>query len=689
MRLIRWTLLVSLLVGGAWAQTDLERLNRSADPGAYVAGRLGGVAEIDNTGSVRIRYGQGAPHTLLVAGLDAPGYVVSGITDDGYLRLQRLAEPPPSYQFDTLWPGQPVEVMRWKQFPLPGVALAPSVHFASDRSGYSGGALDKLYIDIGASSAAEVAAAGVAALDRVRLAIEPTPLGQDAIAGPWLSSHAGASVLLALADTLQADPPTQGSTTLVFADQQHYHNQGLLRALRRERPDRIVVIRPGGDRGIEVAAAGEQGSELLRELTDRAKDLDIELERRTTAQLSFGPFESGAPWPAPAAVLTLGPLNESTPAEVLTWTGLAEAARLLADLVGHPDADWRQQLKQERPSERAVAPAAKSDALFDLLAELTALPGVSGAEEPVRQAIRQRLPKWAQPRAEVDHAGNLIVRLGNPGKPRAIFIAHMDEIGFAVTRIDSTGRLSLASRGGLSDELYSYRPLRMWTPGGPVAAVMERVGSALLGVGSDGEAEAVGAADGLSLTPPKKLRRLLGERVNGRALDDRAGCATLLLALDRLSRKSLQGEPVWVVFSAEEEIGLVGAEAIAKTSAPERVYAVDSLVTSDSPLEPKRLGLLRLGDGAALRAMDNSGVSPRAEVERVAAMARRAGIPVQIGVTAGGNDGSKFVQYGSLNIPLSFPLRSSHTSAETADLRDLRALTDLIELLLGDELGRR
>ncbi len=689
MQLIRWTLLVSLLAAGAWAQTDLEILNRHVEPASWVAERLGDQAAVDNTGSVRISYGSGSPHTLLVAGLDAPGFVVSGITDEGYLRLQRTAEPPPGYQFDTLWPGQPVEILRWNQDPLPGAALAPSVHFASDRSGYGGGTLDKLYIDIGASSSEEVGAVGVAVLDRVRLAIEPTTLGTDAVTGPWLSSHAGAALLLALADELESRPTAQGRTTLVFADQQQYHNQGLLRALRRERPDRILVIRPGGDGGLEAASAGERGGALLQSLLDRAKELGVELNRRTSAKLSFGPFESGDPWPAPAVVLTLGPQNEGTPAEILSWPSLAEAARLLADFADAPDSEWQERLQRESSAQPAAAPPEQGDPLFDLLAKLTESPGVSGAEGPVREAIQKRLPPWAAERAETDQTGNLIVRLGKPGRPRAIFIAHMDEIGFSVTRIDSTGRLSLASRGGLSDELYSYRPLRLWTARGPVSAVMERVGSALLGVQSEEEAHALGAAKDVSLTPPKQLRRLLGERISGRALDDRAGCATLLLALERLSAKSINGVPVWVVFSAEEEVGLVGAEAIAKTTAPERVYAVDSLVTSDSPLEPKRLGLLRLGDGAALRAMDNSGVSPRSEVERVAGMARRAGIPVQIGVTAGGNDGSKFVQYGSVNIPLSFPLRSSHTSAETADLRDLRALTDLIELLLSDELTSR
>lgn len=690
MRLIRWSFFALLAIGGAHAQTDLENLNRAVNPAAYAAERLGKAASLDPTGSVSVSFGEGSPHTLIVAGLDAPGYIVSGITDDGYLRLQRVAEPPPGYQFDSLWPGQPIEVLRWNREPLAGVVLAPSVHFASDRSGYSGGGtLEKLYVDVGAASAEELAQAGVAVLDRVRLAIEPARLGAGAVTGPWLSSQAGGAILLALADHLAKSAPTPGRTTLVFANSQQYHNQGLLHALRRERPDQIVVLRPGGDRGLEVAAAGERAGELLGALDDHAKELEIDLNRSGSARLSFGPFEGGSQWPAPAATLTLGPRNEGTPAEILTWQGLSEAARLLAGLLGAPAADWETALRQPRPLPKKDDIAESSDELFELLADLVELPGVSGAEEPIREAIRQRLPAWAAQDATVDDAGNLIVPLGRPGKPRALFIAHMDEIGFEISRIDSTGRLSLTSKGGLSDELYAFRPLRLWTEDGPVPAVMQRTGSALLTVDSEESARELGASVGATLTPPKKLRRLLGGRINGRSLDDRAGCATLLLALQQLSEKSRAGQPVWVVFSAAEEVGLIGAEAIAKTAAPERVYAVDSLVTSDSPLEPKRLGLLRLGDGAALRAMDNSGITPRAEVERVAAMAGNAKIPLQIGVTAGGNDGSKFVQYGAFNIPLSFPLRSSHTSAETADLADLRALTDLITLLLGDELGVR
>src|SRR5258708_17102607 len=58
--------------------------------------------ETDNLGNVYVTVGSGAPRRLLVTAIDEPGYVVSGITSDGFLRLQRLPQAPPNAVFDLL-----------------------------------------------------------------------------------------------------------------------------------------------------------------------------------------------------------------------------------------------------------------------------------------------------------------------------------------------------------------------------------------------------------------------------------------------------------------------------------------------------------------------------------------------------------------------------------------------------------
>src|SRR5690242_17205284 len=58
--------------------------------------------DTDNFHDVWATVGSGSPHRLIVAAIDQPGYVVSGITPQGYLRVQRLPQLEPNAVFDTL-----------------------------------------------------------------------------------------------------------------------------------------------------------------------------------------------------------------------------------------------------------------------------------------------------------------------------------------------------------------------------------------------------------------------------------------------------------------------------------------------------------------------------------------------------------------------------------------------------------
>ena len=65
-------------------------------------------------------------------------------------------------------------------------------------------------------------------------------------------------------------------------------------------------------------------------------------------------------------------------------------------------------------------------------------------------------------------------------------------------------------------------------------------------------------------------------------------------------------------------------------------------------------------------------------MNRLAQLARENQIPFQIGITGGGNDGSTFVPYGSVDIALGWPLRYSHSPAEVIDTRDVDALARIV-----------
>lgn len=659
----------------------------------YILAQLGAGVEVDNTGSITKTFGKGQPHTLIVAGLDEPGFVVSAITNDGYLRLTRLAEPKPHYQFERLFQSQHVTVSTRDGKKIPGVIAAPSVHL-DDQRGYSSAQTDKdLYVDIGASTVAEARAAGAEILDPVTLnkTLIRFP-GNRRLSAPWILSRAGAASLLRLADSLAAHPP-ESTVTLAFVTQQFYYNAGLLRVLQRIPADRTVWLAPGGKSRSQIAPASGWSSKLQDELLRLATDAGLDFQDAGSYNVSFGPFHPKEPWSDSdqAAIITIGVEHAGTPIEAIKRTEIENTTRLLATFAGVTLRDNQDQ--PNGPPAKPTAALVAADSLPSLIQQLVQLPGVSGAESSVRDRIQSNLPGWAKQRSRVDDHGNLIVPLGAGSSPDAIFIAHTDEIGFKVKSIGPNGRLSIEALGGLNSELFEWHAAVVHTVTGALDAIMMTRGELDVGATSADEAKSLGVALGDTVTVPKNWSQLLGRRIAARALDDRVGCAVLLRALQALSaadvRKLARAHPTWIVFSAEEETGLIGAQALAQEYAPQRVYAVDSFVTSDSPIENRKIADAPLGQGFVIRALDSSGISNRSEVERVAGLARSNNIPIQYGVTSGGNDGSRFVPYGAANIPLSWPLRYSHTAGEVSDLRDIEALEKIVNLLVKDELFTR
>ncbi len=332
-----------------------------------------------------------------------------------------------------------------------------------------------------------------------------------------------------------------------------------------------------------------------------------------------------------------------------------------------------------------------------VLATLVETYGVSGMEGPVRDTVRALLPPWAQAIARVDSAGNLIVDAGR-GDPVVVFIAHLDEIGFVVTGIRDDGQLELEQRGGFFLSLFEGRAALLHTGTGTVPAIFlprDSVGTtprrtppplrADVGVTTRAGAEALGVRAGNTLTMPKGFVPLAGTRATGRSFDDRVGCTALILALRRLDPKHLHHRVIFV-FSVREETGLDGARVVADALglAPARVHAVDTFVSSDAPLEMKTFADVPLGSGAVARAADNSSITPAALVDSLYGVASDRGIPLRVGTTNGGNDGSVFAAWGVPDVPVSWPLRYSHSPAEVIDLRDVEALARLIQAVAED-----
>ena len=330
-----------------------------------------------------------------------------------------------------------------------------------------------------------------------------------------------------------------------------------------------------------------------------------------------------------------------------------------------------------------------------VLAPLVESYGVSGMEAPVRATVERLLPPWARANAETDTAGNLWVRAGNGGDP-VVVVAHLDEIGYAVVAIRDDGSLEIKARGGFFPSLFEAEPALVHLAGAaPVPGVFmprDSLGPAPrrtpsgfrvdVGTTTRAATEALGIKVGSTVSMPKHYVRLAGTRATGRSFDDRVGCAALILALRRLDPTRLRHEVIFI-FSVREEVGLEGAEAAAASlqGRPVRVHAIDTFVSADSPIEPQAFAVAPIGRGPVARALDNSSVTPPALVDSLARLARVRNIPLQIGTTNGGNDGSVFAPWGVPDVAIGWPLRYSHSPAEVIDLRDVGHLADVVQAI--------
>ena len=93
-----------------------------------------------------------------------------------------------------------------------------------------------------------------------------------------------------------------------------------------------------------------------------------------------------------------------------------------------------------------------SDRLRDLTTGLMEIPGLAGHEGRVRQHIAATIDAIGCSH-RTDRLGNLIVALnGNPNAPSVMIIAHMDQLGFVVRKIEPDGYLRVERLGGVPEK---------------------------------------------------------------------------------------------------------------------------------------------------------------------------------------------------------------------------------------------
>src|SRR5574337_820814 len=109
------------------------------------------------------------------------------------------------------------------------------------------------------------------------------------------------------------------------------------------------------------------------------------------------------------------------------------------------------------------------DDVVRLMQQLTAAPGPSGYEEPVRKIMVEQMRPLAD-KITYDGLGSVIAVQGHAG-PRIMLDAHMDELGGMVRRITPEGFMSMQMLGGWLDQALVDQRWTIIGSKGPVHAV--------------------------------------------------------------------------------------------------------------------------------------------------------------------------------------------------------------------------
>ena len=656
----------------SWTTVDAPPGNESA--AAAVLARALPSWTFDEQGNLMKRVGSGTPRRVVACAMDASAYVVSQITADGYLRLRRSGNAPHPL-WDQFHEAQRVGVLtaRGKRA---GVVAVANGHFTQQHRGDTvARTMDDLWVDVGATSRADAEANGIALLDPVVID-RPAWTYEGFIAGP----SAGARTGCAAVATASNGRVNAGETIFVISTQRIFGWRGLA----------TVMTRLGRVASLTLVEESQPGTNSAVAVSDRFTQRHNAVAR--TAQADTVRILSPRARYARSMV-------ESVHAD--------DAAALLQAVAaaGAASIDPRGWVAVRTDTARVFPTrAGPLDEIERTWISLIDIPGVAGHEHLVRDAIMGALPDWARRSAVVDSAGNIVVAMG-PDRDSVAFIAHMDEVGFDVAGILPDGRVTLRSRGGAVTPSWEGVPAYLhFDPVGGTGALGVVIPGSLRGVfvprdsgrlrspgnltawfGMDSaQLVARGVKPGMSLTAYKRAARLAGTRVTGRGSDDRSGSSALLWAIKRIRPDSLRRKVIFV-WSVQEEGGLNGARAFGDKHGASlgKVYSIDTFVSSDTPLESPHFAYAPLGNGAVLRALDNSSIVPRDDRERIIRLARERGIALQVGTTFGGTDGSAIQQWGPNNIGLSWPGRYSHGPAEVLDLKDLDALARLILAVAG------
>lgn len=283
----------------------------------------------------------------------------------------------------------------------------------------------------------------------------------------------------------------------------------------------------------------------------------------------------------------------------------------------------------------------------------------------------------------------------NPNQPFKVVIeAHADEISWFVNYITDAGLIYLKRNGGVDHQVAPSKRVIIHGKKGPVKAVFgwpaihtrlsnpeqkepqPKVDNLWLDCGARNkkEVEDLGVHVGAVITYEEGFEELAYGHFISRAMDNRIG-GFMIAEVARLLKENNKHLPysLYVVNAVQEEIGLRGAEMIARRIKPNVAIITDVTHDTTTPMINKNIeGDCSTGKGPSLAygpAVHNKLLNFVQEV------AEKSEIPVQLRAisrsTGTDTDSFAYANDGCPSVLISIPLRYMHTTVEMLHKKDI------------------
>lgn len=338
---------------------------------------------------------------------------------------------------------------------------------------------------------------------------------------------------------------------------------------------------------------------------------------------------------------------------------------------------------------------------------LSQLNGIPAHEEKIVEYIKDSFKKSSDLRSERDGLGSLaIIKKGTNETNNFIisFSAHMDEVGFMITKIDSKGFIKFTPIGGWWAHVVLGKLLTITTQDNrEIVGVVGAQAPHLLkpaeakqvveldkmfidvGANSDKEVERMGIKVGDMITPTNSQAYEVGnDRIIAKAHDDRCSIAVGMEVMRRLLKVKHEANVIFIA-TTQEEVGLRGARTSSYKWTSNIGFAIDVTIANDTPgIEEKDTVL---GSGVALSLFDRSVIGNKKLIQHVQKIAENYEIPYTFdGLSAGGTDSGAIhlTKEGIINMTLSIPSRYMHSHNSMVDLKDMQATVELIVNFIKD-----